>query len=257
MYGVLAAMFIWLGIGSVRRRRWARTLMLIVSWSWFLSGVVILGMSVFLLPTLMAGVPAGPAKLIVLTMAAGMMFFIFILLPATFIIFYQSKHVKATCEQRDSASNWTDACPSPVLTLSLCFGFGAVLMLPMIFLGNVALPFFGMLLSGVPGILFYFFLIALTLYLAWGLYRLQPLAWWIALGTVVLMTLSSALTFLRVDPIEMYRLMGYPQEMIEQIQRLNFFNGSLIVWVSVGFSAALVGYLLWIKRYFRPALRSP
>src|SRR5215207_4853459 len=34
MYPLLAAAFICLGIGSMIRRRWARALSLIVSWSW-------------------------------------------------------------------------------------------------------------------------------------------------------------------------------------------------------------------------------
>ena len=36
---IVAVSFVWLGIGSIKARRWARTLLLIASWLWLLSGV--------------------------------------------------------------------------------------------------------------------------------------------------------------------------------------------------------------------------
>src|SRR2546423_12501878 len=38
MYGVIATIFIWLGIGSIMARRWARALLLILAWSWLIIG---------------------------------------------------------------------------------------------------------------------------------------------------------------------------------------------------------------------------
>src|SRR5688572_11913845 len=40
LYPVLAVGFIWLGIGSMTRRRWARAISLVVSWSWLVIGIV-------------------------------------------------------------------------------------------------------------------------------------------------------------------------------------------------------------------------
>src|ERR1035438_7524559 len=42
VYGMLAVALIWLGIGSIQARRWARALLLIFSWSWLLMGIVAL-----------------------------------------------------------------------------------------------------------------------------------------------------------------------------------------------------------------------
>src|ERR1035438_4494880 len=39
MYGCMAVALIWLGIGSIKTRRWARALLLIFSWSWLGIGV--------------------------------------------------------------------------------------------------------------------------------------------------------------------------------------------------------------------------
>jgi hypothetical protein len=251
MYGILAVVFIWLGIGSIRCRRWARALTLILAWTWLCVGVVAICFLAFFLPRMMTNLPDEAVRLVAMAITGAVMFFIFILVPSCFIIFYQGKNVKATVEARDPSPNWTDACPMPVLTLSLGFGFGVVTMLPMLFLGQkIVLPFFGILLTGVPGILFYLAFMAVLAYLTWGLYRLQPMAWWITAGLIVVMAISTILTFLRVDLMEMYRLMGYPEEQIRELRELNF-SGSLMVWWSAIFAAVFVGYMLWVKRYFR------
>src|SRR5882757_285048 len=39
VYVLLAVALIWLGIGSIKARRWARALLLIFSWSWLIMGV--------------------------------------------------------------------------------------------------------------------------------------------------------------------------------------------------------------------------
>ena len=116
MYGILAVTFIWLGIGSIRCRRWARALVLILAWSWLLVGVATLGFSVFLLPKVMESLPTEAAKIVSLVVALGMLTIIFIVFPGGLVLFYKSKDVKATCENRDPVAQWTDACPLPVLT---------------------------------------------------------------------------------------------------------------------------------------------
>src|SRR5271156_3567557 len=42
VYLLLAVAFIWLGIGSLLCRRWARALALIIAWTWLLSGLMVL-----------------------------------------------------------------------------------------------------------------------------------------------------------------------------------------------------------------------
>jgi hypothetical protein len=254
MYAILAVMFIWLGIGSSRCRRWARSLTLIMAWTWLLTGVIGMIFMMVFMPKMLETVPAGPAKLVASAVIVMMMFFIFILLPASFVLFYRSPHVKATCERRDPAPNWTDACPPPVLTLSLCFGFGAVTMAPMLLTQRCVMPFFGVLLSGLPGFVAYILMMAVCAYLAWGLYRLQPAAWWISTASMVVLPLSAMITFMRVDMMEMYRLMGYPTDQIEQIKNFNFLTPGMMVWFSSVFTVACVGYMVWIKRHFKRAV---
>ena len=61
--------------------------------------------------------------------------------------FYNSRHVKATCERRDPATRWTDACPLPVLGFCLWLLLGVPMLLIMPLAGHGVMPFFGIFLS--------------------------------------------------------------------------------------------------------------
>jgi hypothetical protein len=252
MYGLLAVSFVWLGVGSIRCRRWARALLLILSWSWLLIGVIAIGFLFFLAPRIMEGLPA-EAKAVALVVAAVIWTIIFVAVPGVLVGFYQSKHVKATCDARDPVVRWTDGCPLPVLAVSAWLVFGAVTMLTMPLVYNSVLPCFGVLLSGLPGTLVCLFVAALWFYLGWAWYRLQPMAWWITLTVLLLFAVSNVVTFTRVDFMDMYRLMGYPPEQIALIEKFNFLTGKTIVWWSASFMLPLIGYLIWAKRFFRRA----
>src|SRR5438132_6421360 len=50
LYGLLALLFIWLGVGSIQSRRWARALSLILSWTWLLTGIATVIVCIALMP---------------------------------------------------------------------------------------------------------------------------------------------------------------------------------------------------------------
>ena len=183
IYGALAVGLIWLGIGSIMARRWARALLLIFSWVWLIIGIIVEISMVVIMPKVFANLPANangqPALppgtitgvIVVMTLICG---FFFILLPAIWIFFYRSPHVKATCETRDPVTCWTDACPLPVLALCLWLLFAVPMLLIMPIVGHGVIPFFGMLLSGVPGSLLCVPGVALTAFAYPGLLSSTP-----------------------------------------------------------------------------------
>jgi len=124
VYGLLAVALVWLGIGSILARRWARALLLIFSWSWLIMGIFMTAVMPFFMakvfanlpPDAKAGQPAMPPAAITAMVVGMTLFFgvIFVLVPAVWTFFYSSRHVKATCEARDPVPRWTDACPLPV-----------------------------------------------------------------------------------------------------------------------------------------------
>jgi len=70
----------------------------------------------------------------------------------------------------------------------------------------------------------------------------------IAFGVLIV---SALLTFAQVDLMDMYRLMGYPERQIEQMQRYSFFtNRNCFLFMSIS-SLRWLGFLLYAKKYFR------
>lgn len=260
LYGVLAVALIWLGIGSIMVRRWARALLLIFSWSWLLLGIFATIGMVFFIPIIMANAqaaapPGHPASRAAMAAAMVFVFIIFgiffLLLPALWLFFYNSRHVKATCEAHDPEPCWTDRCPLPVLALSLWLMFSVPMMVLMPIGGHAVLPFFGVFFSGIPGAFLYFAIAVLWCYAAWLIYHVNSRGWWLVLIAMIVFTVSGVITFSQHDILEMYQRMGYPQTQINQIQKMGLFGGNSTVWMTIVSVLPLVGYMLFIKRYFR------
>src|ERR1035438_9907333 len=57
IYGCMAVALIWLGIGSIKARRWARALLLIFSWSWLVMGVFMTATMPFFMTKVFANLP--------------------------------------------------------------------------------------------------------------------------------------------------------------------------------------------------------
>ena len=257
VYGGLAVAFVWLGIGSIKCRRWARALLLILSWSWLLVGIIAEGAMVLMLPRILSTAPATgqemPPGALTAIMLISFLFVgvLFIVIPGVMTFFYGSRHVKATCEARDPLRGWTDYCPLPVLAGSCWLWFGGVSMLFMPVCYHSVMPFCGILISGLPGAILFVSLAALWLWLGRMCYRLWPAAWWILVVVLVLFTVSNALTFTRIDLIEMYRKMGYPEAQIEMIRKQGLVTNRFFLWWTLGAMLPILGYLVWVKRFFR------
>ena len=160
-------------------KRWARALLLIFSWGWLTIGVFDLGMTAFVLPqslrtinsTGSAGHPeiSATASSIVIVITIIVLCVIFVILPGAWVLFYGSRHVKATCEARDPVIRWTDRCPLPVIAASLWQAWSAAMILVFAVVYKV-LPVFGMFVVG-PLASALSILIGLLLgYSAWALY---------------------------------------------------------------------------------------
>ena len=261
IYVVLAVALIGLGIGSMLARRWARALLLIFSWSWLALGLFEMVAMAFIMPKVLANLPstgtanhpAPPAAvmdavMVVMFLVLGV---VFVILPAIWTYFYNSRHVKATCDARDPVTRWTDACPLPVLAVCLWAMFSVPMMLVMPITCHGVAPFFGMFLTGVPGMIFYVVIAAFWGCAAWLMYRLDQRGWWLILIAICLGMASALVTFARHDVLEMYRLMDYPQAQIAQIQKTGLLEGNNMIWLMSFSALPFLGYLLFIKKYFR------
>jgi hypothetical protein len=254
LYLLLAVWFVWMGIGSVLARRWARALIVITSWLWLICGIGGFIVTLLFMPDVfdlmaMSGEIPQEMAVIVQSIVTGFMAVILIVIPGAFVLFYSSRHVKATCEQRDPHVRWIDKAPLPVITLSSILGAVAVSM-PFLALYRWTVPFFGVVLSGIPGAVVVLVYVVLFAYTAWGTYKLRMRAWWCGLLLTIASVISMGITFSRVSLLEFYEKMGVPQESLEMIKEFGMFQGStyLLVWglMIIGF----LGFLIYTKRYF-------
>ena len=260
MYAGMAGAFIWLGIGSTLCRRWARALLLVLSWLWLICGAIGMAFLLVLLPQILAGTmtPQGQKmpdeiRSVVTVITLGVSMVIYLVLPGALVLFYRSKHVKATCETRDPVRRWTDACPLPVLAVSVMLVWGAFSMLSMPLAYNSVMPFFGKLISGAPATMLCLVIISLMGWTAWATYRLEPAAWWVTVVLFGMLMVSAALTFARVDLIEMYRQMGFPPDQMAIMEKFSFAHSRPMAWWMFLFAVPFFAYLILVKKYFRRA----
>ena len=256
VYAFLAAWFITMGVGSILARRWARALSLLFSWLWLACGVSAMIFLLLLMPDMFAQMSQSgqmPPQAVAVAKAVtfGTLGVVYIFLPALFLLFYRSGHVKATCEARDPQVRWTDRIPLPVLALSLMFGFWAITMLFMGFY-NWVLPFFGCILNGPAGAAVAAVIMIVTAYISWGAWRLRVAAWWCAVVSSLAWMMSTIITFARVDFVELYEKMNFPPEQIALIQQAGMPQSPAMGWFFSAWFAAFLVYLLYTKRFFNP-----
>ena len=256
-YLVLSVAFVWLGIGSIRARRWAWSLTVILSWLWLLGGLVGVVFFAFLFSPLMraavAEQPNAPPQLAVLVQifTGGFLGCAFILLPAVFLLVYQRASVWATCERRDPQIRWTDRCPMPVLALSLVLAYCAASM-PLVAVMHGVMPLFGVWLSGMAGVVGSLLLAVFNAWLAWGAYRLKMAAWWGILLFWIVGSISSVVTFSRCGFLAMYEKMQFPAAQLEMMRKSGVMESMSrwAPWIALVSAAVWLGYLLYVHRYF-------
>jgi hypothetical protein len=255
LFYVLAAVwFVWVGIGSIKARRWARALILVSAWLWLVCGVIGTGMTLLFMPHMFAKMPnAGqmpPVFMIVMKLVMVLfMFIILVVIPGILVLVYGRKNIKMTCEFYDREVRWTDKCPLPVLAPVLLFAFGAFSVLNMLFYGAVV-PLFGILLKGFPGICALFFIALIMGYLSRGLYHLDLKAWWAAIAMAVLASISITITFSRVSLLDLYVAMGFPAQQIELMKQYGIQDSPLMMFSGL-WGILMAGYLVYVRKYFR------
>lgn len=256
MYCAVAAWFITMGVGSILARRWARALILTSAWIWLacgISGIIFMSMFMGDMFDIMAAngqTPPGFAQAMKVAMIIFSAVF-YVVLLGTLVLFYRGESVKATCEYRNPAPSWTDACPMPVLAHVLLY---VTLALSMLLMGgyNWAVPFFGVILSGPAGALMAIAIAVLSAALAWGAYKLKPAALWGSAIFIVAWGASAFVTFARVNLMEFYEKMGMPPQQLDMMRPLIESGGlqqpmliAIPLWI-----VALLALLIYTKRYY-------
>jgi hypothetical protein len=240
-----------LGVGSIRRRRWAPPLLLVLAWAWLACGLLALPF----LPGVLDGAfrlvdpEARGAPGLVVVAAVGLALGFGIALPAAFVWVYRDPTVLRTCERFDPRPCWTERCPRSVLGLSASFAVLAVTSLPLA-LGHPVVPLFGRLITGRPAALLLVLGAALSGWIAHATYHLRRAGWW---GATVLLTVAgaaTAITLARVEPLGLYRAAGYPEEQLAVLAGAPLPSGRTCAALAWVLTAASLVYMLAVRRHF-------
>jgi len=214
MYLVAAAVFITLGIGSIKTTRWARSLTLLLSWITFITGIYVLVFIIFWGSGMFEQIGSNAQNANVAFFAKVLLYtftiFFLIILPGIFILFYRREDVIKTVEKYDLKERWTDSRPLPIL--ALCFLFVYAFFTPFFYIayGFVA-PFFGVFLTGLPAAIILFANSAVSLYLALEIYRMKGQAWYYTLYLSLFWIASVLITLLFNDFLDIYKHMNLPE----------------------------------------------
>lgn len=256
MYAVMAVAFVWLGVGSIRARRWACELLLSLSWIWLLTGICSLIIGIVVVPGVIAQLGAGSAlppemAALVLVVAFGVIGVLYVVLPGLFVLFYRSPSVAATCRARHPDPQWVDGYPRRLLTLMVVWVLlaASVLVMPAY---SFFFPFFGVVLTGGAGAFLWVLVLAVCVALAVGTGRRAPWAWQGGVALTVAASLSSILTVVRFDIAEIMALMALPEDQVAMIEALPMLDGWVVVLGTIVVWGTFLAYLMTLRGYFFP-----
>jgi hypothetical protein len=256
LFAVIAAVFVTLGVGSIRARRWATRLTLSLSWVWLITGVGTTALTVWLLPGLLLAGGAGSALddglvSVIALLIALFLGVVYVVLPGAFVLFYRSPDVIATCRARDPQPDWTDRCPQRLLALAVAWALGGLSIIAVPAYGFV-FPFFGRILSGAAGALGWLIVLVLSGALAWGTCRRAPWAWRTAMAACLIGGISSTLTFAVIDPAELFEVGGLLSEQRALLEAVWPASPVIHVAVQTLIWGSLIAYLFVVKPLFNP-----
>jgi hypothetical protein len=245
---------VWLGVGSMLCRRWARALMLLYALFWLISGLMTSGMMLFFMEDMKsaflsstAGASRAPSWVLMVPMIIMAIFLV--LIPTAFTWFYALRSTRLTCELRDPSVRWTDRHPLPLLALALLHGAMA-LWLPCMLLYMPLIACFGIWLTGWPAVAAVLMLAPLFGFCAWGLLQRKRSSWILALVTMLMFLSSYMITMLRTGIMEMYRHMNTPAETMSMLEKMPSLQNSSLAWTGLLYIALYLGWMLWSLRYF-------
>ena len=256
MYLFWSGQFFTFGIGTLLAKRWARKLMLVLSWFWLFAGFCGLGFAFSMSGLFDAAFASGalpPATAALMKITLGVVLaLIFIAMPGLFILFYGNKKTTAAVEALDPKPSWTDSCPAPVLLLSVMSGLGALFMLTYMPSYHFVIPCFGLILDGAAGALVCLLATGAMGYVAWGAFQLKKSAWWTALALLLFWSGSYLLIFSTQGLGPLYAKMQIPEKTMDLMKQSGILDSpsSLLLPMAAVCGFYLV-FLIWIRKYFK------
>ena len=234
-YGI-AAVCLPLGYGHLKMRRWARNLALAGLGFWLVAGLPLV--LVFLAVLVTSKAPS----VYEVAAAAGLMAFLYPVLPVGLIRFYRSPAVHAVLSELDPEPGWSGRLPVRLWTLCLLFAFWAVVLHLGILLRG-AFPVFGELWMDLRGILCIDAAWLLLVGLIWGVWQRRKWAWWGGLQYFTLATVSTVWTLARWDWLDLLAQLQFAPTEVEALDGIPAAGWHLAAFVGLPLVGTLAAIL--------------
>jgi hypothetical protein len=276
LYTAMATLFIWVGVDSIRCKRWVRPVVIAVGWITIVSvlfalAFMVVGMKD--LPILLSQSPqttvttttttgSGSVAVAAFTptppdAAIGMMIgftLLTLLIAVAYVWFYSTAAVRRTLEAYDPRPSWTERCPLPVFVACVALLLGAMSTLGTAY--EEAVPVFGTYVTGWGAVALDLAAAAVMLVAMTMMYRNKRVGWWMAMGVVTLGFASAAITLMRLGAMEFYRRGHATRVDLDRLAQSSVMTGSTPLVFVLVMGILSVAYLLAVRRYLSPARRA-
>lgn len=255
LYFIIAVFLIFVAIGSMRARNWARIAMLTASWLWLVIGVLSTLTITLVMPVILrqqqaalpqdASMPAGfehTVLVVSLIFVASAM----IVMPLIFILFYSGRNVRATCLASTPSDRSSNRLPTPLVVAVIWLTFSCVAGIATSPWAPYAV-FFGVVVKGISAKLIIAAYGLVSGYAAWGFYKRYLAGWRAGVGMHIFGLLSGVIS-LRLDLFEVARENGLGPD-----PRIMPFSSGWFTSIMVAAFAVNLGlliFLVYTKRYF-------
>jgi hypothetical protein len=248
-YYVIAALFLPVGIGHVKIRRWALTLTQLYLWFWLGAGLLFFGHFVWLIPAVLKLDIARDTMTLRLSVVGSFSFLFLVSLPSLALWFYRSEKVKSVFKEHDPNNYWTERYPFPLLALLLLYII-TILVLHLAIFFQSLFPVFGQIMLGRPAVYIISFCILILGFLIYGTVRLKKWAWWGALGFVSLLTISTLLSFAGKQFYDIVMLMSLPAYELEFLGNMPLLQDVPVLGLFSMPLLAALGLVIYSRRNF-------
>jgi MFS family permease len=226
-YYFIAFLFICIGYGHLRLKKWTLKLSKSSIWFWILFGLPIM---VFFLPLL--SMKEIDVKNPVLLLTFIVLLFI-VVIPGLLLSFYNQKSVKELFKNKNYSDRGIHKKTINSLLLLLVYILHIMIFHIMIFYKGI-FPFFGRLLVDFNGIFLNSLCIFLMFLLVYGLIKRKYWFWIISIIFFVSMSISSIMTLISYQYIDIIKLLDFPKlenDLFIQLPLKSSYFLIVVLWV--------------------------
>jgi hypothetical protein len=241
-YYAIAVICIPLGYGHLRLQHWSRKVTLTLLWDWMIFGLP-LSIIIFLMLVTSKDPPLSALPFLIISFTL-----VYPILPILLIRLYRHRNMQMSYLERTPVCDWIDQFSQPTLILaSLIVLIIMALHVPLLF--NGIFPLFGKFAFKLQG---YFLLDLSILFLAcmlWGMMKGKQWAWWGTLIYLLLMTASTTISFLSVNPVTILENLNFPAYEQEILRNVPVQGYHLALMIDLPMLITLT-YKILSKKYF-------